>query len=115
DGSGLTQIGTCSGPCISNDEPQYSPNGSQIAFTRLMRNPDGSLALGVWVMGSDGSNPHQITQLPGTEDHEPAWAPDGTSIVFTRIDDTANPSPQALFVVAISGGAVRQITPWTLN
>ena len=113
-GSGLTQIGSCTGDCVSNDEPQYSPDGNKIVFTRLMR-VGSDLALGVWIMGADGSKPHQITQLPGTEDHEPAWSPDGRSIVFTRIDDSSNPSRQALFVVPSNGGAVRQITPWTLN
>ena len=27
DGSGLRQIGTCTSPCIGNDDPQYSPDG----------------------------------------------------------------------------------------
>jgi TolB protein len=119
DGSGLTQIGTCLGDCVSNDDPQYSPDGSQIVYTRLMHVSGGSLALGVWIMGSDGSNPHQIEQgqtSTGSEDHEPAWSPDGTSIVFTRVNDTVDPvNGQALFVVATSGGEPRQITPWTLN
>ena len=114
DGGGLTQVGTCTGDCVSNDEPQYSPDGNQIVFTRLMH-VGADLALGVWVMGSNGSNPHQITQLPGTEDHEPAWSPDGTSIVFTRIDDTADPVREALFIVASSGGDPRQLTPWAID
>ena len=103
DGSGLTQVGSCTGGCVGDDDPQYSPDGASIVFTRLTHVPDGSLVLGVWVMGEDGSNPHQITQLPtptGSEDHEPAWSPDGASIVFTRINDTADPvNQQALFVV----------------
>ena len=119
DGSGLTQVGSCTGDCVSNDDPQYSPDGRQIAYSRLMHMPGGSLVLGIWVMGADGSNPHQITQLQaptGSEDHEPAWSPDGSSIVFTRINDTADPvNQQALFIVASSAGEPHRITPWTLN
>ena len=119
DGSGLTQIGTCTGACIGNDDPSYSPDGQQIVYTRLMQTADGSLRLGVWVMDANGSDPHQITQLSGpatTEDHEPAWSPDGRSIVFTRINDAVEPlNQQALFIVPSAGGDPRQVTPWALN
>ena len=120
DGGGLRQIGACTGACVVNDDPQYSPDGRRIVYTRLMRvRPRGSLALGVWVMNSNGSHPHQITQLsspPSSEDHEPAWSPDGKSIVFMRLNDAAKPTnQQAVFIVASSGGKPRRITPWKLN
>jgi Tol biopolymer transport system component len=120
DGTGVRQIGSCTGDCVVNDDPQYSPDGRRIAYTRLMRaKPKGSLVLGVWVMDSNGSNPRQITQLTspaGSEDHEPAWSPDGKSIVFMRLNDTAKPTAQqAVFIVASSGGTPRRITSWKLN
>jgi Tol biopolymer transport system component len=120
DGSGLRQIGACSGDCVVNDDPQYSPVGRRIVYSRLMRlKPKGSLVLGVWVMDSNGSNPRQITQLSSpssSEDHEPAWSPDGKNIVFTRPNDAAEPTnQQAVFVVASSGGKPRRITSWKLN
>jgi Tol biopolymer transport system component len=120
DGHGLRQIGTCTGACVVNDDPQYSPDGRRIVYTRLMRvSPGRTLVLGVWVMSSDGRNPQQITQLSspaGSEDHEPAWSPDGSHIVFMRLNDTAAPrNEQALFVVESNGGTPRRITPWKLD
>jgi TolB protein len=120
DGTGLRQIGACTGECVVNDDPQYSPDGNRIVYSRLMRvKPKGSLVLGVWVMDANGSNPHQITQVSSpasSEDHEPAWSPDGKNIVFTRINDTAEPAnQQAVFIVASSGGKPRRITSWKLN
>jgi Tol biopolymer transport system component len=120
DGTGLRQIGVCTGDCVVNDDPQYSPDGRQIVYTRLMHvRPSGTLVLGVWVMDADGTNPRQITQLSApanSEDHEPAWSPDGKKIVFTRLNDTAAPAKhQALFVVPSTGGKPVRITNWTLN
>jgi Tol biopolymer transport system component len=120
DGSGLRQIGTCSGACLGNDDPQYSPDGRQIVYTRAIRvQPAGAIELGVWVMDANGTRPRQITQrsrLGTTEDHEPAWSPNGKYIVFTRLNDTAAPvNEQALFVIARGGGKPRRITSWNLN
>ncbi len=119
DGAGLRQIGSCTGACIGNDDPQYSPNGRQIVYTRAMRvKGTKSVALGVWLMDSNGAHAHQISRaIPGeSEDHEPAWSPDGKQIVFTRLNDSAVPmGKQALFVIASTGGKTRQITPWNLN
>ena len=120
DGSGLRQIGTCTGACLGNDDPQYSPAGRQIVFTRAIRvQPSGSVALGVWVMDANGTRPRQLTQRSsslGSEDHEPAWSPDGKHIVFTRLNDTAAPvNKQALFIVPLSGGKPHRITSWKLN
>ena len=118
DGAGLRQIGSCSGACIGNDDPQYSPDEHQIVYTRAMRVKGTKLlALGVWLMDSNGSHPHQISRaIPGeSEDHEPAWSPDGKEIVFTRLNDSAGPmGKQALFVIARTGGKPRRITSWNL-
>ncbi len=63
DGSGLRQIGTCTGACLGNDDPQYSPDGREIVYTRAMRvSPGGAIALGVWLMSASGGQPRQITQ-----------------------------------------------------
>jgi Tol biopolymer transport system component len=119
-GRGLRQIATCTGRCLSNDDPQYSPDGRQIVFSRAMQIRGGTAVdLGIWVMDSDGTNLQQLSELskdPLSEDHEPSWSPDGKNIVFMRLNDTARPrNKQALFIVSRNGGTPRRITPWTLN
>ena len=116
DGTHLRQVGTCGGACLGNDDPQYSPDGHQIVFIRVLRvKGSSSFTAGVWLMSSDGTHRRQISQtVPDkSEDHEPSWSPDGRQIVFTQIDDTT--SRQALFVVRQTGGMARRITPWKLN
>jgi len=49
------------------------------------------MALGesdIFVMGSDGSSPTNITDQLTLLDREPCWSPDGTQIVFRRLDRT---------------------------
>jgi tricorn protease-like protein len=66
DGTNRVQITT------GNDyQPQWSPDGSQIAFTR-----NGSA---IWVMNADGSNQHSIVS---SQSETPSWSPDGSKIAF---------------------------------
>jgi Tol biopolymer transport system component len=58
-------------------EPAVSPDGTKIAFQAY----SGQGNLAVWVMNSDGSNQHAITD-PATFSYNPAWSPDGTRIAF---------------------------------
>jgi Tol biopolymer transport system component len=57
--------------------PAVSPDGTKIAFQAYT----GKGNDGVWVMNSDGSNQHAITD-PATFSYNPAWSPDGTKIAF---------------------------------
>jgi WD40 repeat protein len=61
---------------ISGGGPDWSPDGSQIAFHSV---GDGDAE--IWVMNADGTNPRQLTDNDA-EDWHPAWSPDGRQIAF---------------------------------
>jgi len=62
--------------------PQWSPNGTKIAFHRM----DRGSAANIIIMNSDGSN---LTILTGNEtsDVSPQWSPKGDKIAFTSSKD----------------------------
>jgi WD40-like Beta Propeller Repeat len=81
DGTGQTQL-TSTGDARG---PKWSPDGTKIAFYRLIGdNWD------IWVMNADGSGFTQLTTDPAS-DIAPAWSPDGTSIAFETLRDDTNP------------------------
>ena len=60
----------------SRDDPYFSPDGSQIAFTATVAgNTD------VYVVPTAGGDPKRLTYHPGT-DRVRGWTPDGRRVVF---------------------------------
>ena len=72
DGKGLQKITTGT---TAATQPAFSPNGQQIAFSRL-----GS---GIYKMNLDGSGLKRLTR--NGRDGYPGWSPNGKLIAFTRI------------------------------
>lgn len=60
----------------SDQAPQFSPDGSKIAF---YSNRNGNHD--IWVMNPDGSGQTPLTN-DATEQIDPQWSPDGTKILF---------------------------------
>jgi Tol biopolymer transport system component len=78
--------------------PELSPNGEKIIFA--------SNGNGLWVMNSDGSDPHAITFR---DDIDPTWSRDGSMIAFA-----SNRSGQRqLYVANANGKKVSQVTDLT--
>jgi Tol biopolymer transport system component/DNA-binding winged helix-turn-helix (wHTH) protein len=86
-----------------DSNPQYSPDGSRIAFTSSRTGPPA-----IWVCDSDGANPVQLTDQKNLNDGgaTPRWSPDGRYLAF---DSTKSGSPD-IYVVSAQGGPVRRIT-----
>ena len=67
--------------------PNWSPDGSQIAFEWTRRFPQ--LHSDVALMNADGSDQRRVTRTRAFETN-PVWAPDGLRIAFTGDRDRGN-------------------------
>ncbi|MGI8587861.1 MAG: hypothetical protein ACR2M0_09270 [Chloroflexia bacterium] len=80
DGSSLHRLTNT--PGIGESEPQWSPDGRTLAYTRTAdTNGDKQLdtrdTSAVWLIGADGTSPHRLA-----DGMDPAWAPDGKRLAF---------------------------------
>jgi Tol biopolymer transport system component len=122
------QVIPCTGRCVQDLDPTFSPDGDSVAFERqvvprILKGKSWNEYAPIFIVGLDGSDPHQLTETPkphappdGSLDNgEPAISPDGKMLGFirTRYEPEEN---TAIFVQPIdSPGDVHQLTPWKLN
>ena len=87
---------------VSN--PQISPDGSQIVYTRgWVDKMNDSRESSIWIMNADGTRNRFLV-----DGSSPTWSPDGTRIAFTA---RGEPSGSQIFVRWMDDeGAVTQIT-----
>jgi Tol biopolymer transport system component len=117
------KVTQCTGRCVSDYDPAWAPDGGSLAFSRILGPDEDCCRIGgIWIIGLDGSDPHQVTnvdpKLPAAfSDEGMQFSPDGKMLVFERVrvaDDR-----HAVFVQRIdSSGSpedAHQITPWKLN
>jgi Tol biopolymer transport system component len=97
-GTGLVRLTNNSG---DDRNPDWSPNGSKIAFAS-----DGGVPLGhlhLFVMNGDGTGRKQLTF--GTHEDQPAWSPDGSRIAFFG----NNGSYPAVYVMNADGTNIKEV------
>ncbi len=81
----------------------FSPDGSQIAYSRIRRGEHGSLQSDLFITDLDG-NSKRITQDAGAE--QPDWSPDGSTLVCIKEEKgTTN-----LYTLAPNGSDFKQLT-----
>src|SRR5215210_4042308 len=123
------------GRCAADFDPAWAPDGDSLAFRRILT-PEKSCCIieGIWIIGLDGSNPHQVTnvdpKLPEAySDFGPAFSPNGKMLVFDREQrkkapklvqlGDEEPYYHAVFVQSLdSSGSpedAHQLTPWKAN
>lgn len=66
-------------PTEFSASPDFSPDGTKIAFVRGGANPND-----IFVMNPDGSGVIQLTATPNANENDPTWSPDGNSIAYLR-------------------------------
>lgn len=101
DGSGIRRISPRGLPASS---PSWSPDGTQIAFT-VDRNHHSE----IWVMGSDGSNPVQLTDTPVGGNQHPQWSPDGGWVLFNSWRNEEESSSD-IWIIAADGTDERRLS-----
>jgi dipeptidyl aminopeptidase/acylaminoacyl peptidase len=92
-------------------DPQISPDGSQVVFTRVTVNDkQEDYETSLWtVPARGGEEPRRLTS--GTRDSSPRWSPDGKHIAFTRaIERDGRPQPAQIYLLTLDGGEARPIT-----
>jgi len=109
DGSGIVKL-THSKDV--SDQPDWSPDGEQIAFGSDRRN--GAWRREIYVMDADGTNVQRVSTLPEKAEFDSfaRFSPDGRRLVFTRYITETLPIEAALFTVRVDGGGLKQLTPW---
>ncbi|MGZ3611239.1 MAG: hypothetical protein ACXVBU_14385 [Ktedonobacteraceae bacterium] len=119
DGTGQTQLTSCTGVCNGAQEAKWSPDGSQIVYDVADNpiRPDGNAAsVDLWLMHADGSRAVQLTHTPlptSIADNQPTWSPDGKRILFSRNHlEGQSYDDQALFVIKLDGSGLKQLTAW---
>jgi Tol biopolymer transport system component len=111
------QLFACEDPCIGDDEPAYSPDGTKVAFIRALGpfTDTGPSDCGLWIGDLASGEVKQITSNPGcNRESSPRWSPDGSKIAYyrTRYEDSV--LTNAIFVMDANGGEEQQLTDWEL-
>jgi TolB protein len=122
DGDSASYISpSCTGDCLGDDNPVYSPDGKKIAFERAFGPIVNGIAsvVAIFTINADGSHLTQLTQKStptSTEDHQPQWSPDGRKIAFYRLNTTATPRNKgAIEVMNADGSSLHRLTPYRID
>jgi Tol biopolymer transport system component len=87
-----------------DSSPQYSPDGSQVAFRSNRTGPNE-----IWIAEKDGRAVRKLTNFGGPVTGSPRWSPDGKWITF----DSRAGGNSDIWVVAAAGvsraGSLRRL------
>ena len=116
DGTGQTQLTSCTGMCNGAQWGRWSPDGSKIVYSVADNpiRPDGNATSeALWIMNADGSHPVQFTHPPlpaSIADNSPAWSPDGKQILFQSFGSFPDGTVPQLYTILPDGTHLAQLT-----
>jgi Tol biopolymer transport system component len=82
----------------------YSPDGTQVAFTRRKRTEPKDWD--IWVADANGRHAHDVIDAEGTQSF-PSWSADGTQLAYSGSSPWGDPD---VFVARPDGTGVRDLT-----
>lgn len=89
---------------VEDVSPVFSPDGTWIAFARRYLDTDRwTPGLQLWLVRSDGSEAHPLTQAGDYNHHNFAWSPDGKQLAFMRFNQTVLTDPAELWLIDADG------------
>ncbi len=100
-------------------DPQLSPDGSRVAFTRVVVDDKrAGYETSIWIVpvGSPQSGPVDAAArrlTGGKHDSQPRWSPDGRRLAFVRGAEKGadgKPAPSQIAVLSLAGGEAWTIT-----
>src|SRR5512138_3910384 len=100
-----------SGDAWNDTDPQWSPDGSRIAFVsdRTGKEFDEGRNSDIWTVPAAGGSLTKISKSP-ERDAAPVWSPDGQSIAFVSAEDDDAP-PQIYLAPSDGSGTPKIIAP----
>jgi eukaryotic-like serine/threonine-protein kinase len=96
---GGSPVQLTSDPAFRDTYPEWSPDGSTIAFLRVSAN-DPRARASVWLMAADGANPRLVVP----ESSGCGWLPDGRQLAYFSLSD------RQIHVVDLSSKQTRRVT-----
>jgi TolB protein len=111
DGSNVRRVTLPKTRTAEDGDPQWSPDGTQIVFTRHYVNkrhePNGPQA--VYVVNANGAGLRRVTRFKIKAGDGPDWSPDGSQILF-RSPETEDFLHSNIWTIHPDGTGLRQVT-----
>jgi Tol biopolymer transport system component len=111
----IHRLTRCSAPCVRQDDIEWSPDGSRLAYTQMDHNlcnlPINFAGVcSVRIVRADGSGQIELATGSIVDPVHPTWSPDGTTVAFSgRLGEDGE--EWFVFTMALDGSDPTQLAP----